>query len=132
MREIILAVALALAIPLGACSTLPGKIASAVTVGVDNPVSIQELATVEASYGAVLSAAVTYRRLCVAGQTNIVGTNCRAIVMKMQDANRLAHAQILVARDFVKKKKVNASVALATARQAITAFQAATPSVGAQ
>ena len=132
MRKIILAVALALAIPLGACGTVPGKIASAVTVGVDNPVSIQELATVEASYGAVLSAAVTYRRLCIAKQTAIVGTNCRAVVAKIQDANRFAHAQILVARDFVKNKKVNASVAIATARQAIAAFQAATPAVGAQ
>ena len=131
MRNLKIAVALALAIGLGACSTLPGKIASAVTVGVDNPVSIQELATVEASYGAVLSAAVTYRRLCIAKQTAIVGTDCRSVVAKIQDANRFAHAQILVARDFVKNKKVNASVALATARAAIAAFQASTPVVGA-
>lgn len=75
------------ALSLGACTTTNiGSAVSAVTTGFQNPVGKQELATVEASYGAVLTAAVTYRRLCIAKQYVVVGENCRDTVAKMQNA----------------------------------------------
>lgn len=135
MRKIILAVALALAIPLGGCATTNiGSAISAVTTGFQNPAGTQTLAAVEASYGAVLTAAVTYRRLCIAKQTAIVGVNCRATVAQMQTANQYAHAQIVVARQFVKANpgNVNASTIIATAMQAVDAFKSVTPNVGAK
>lgn len=134
MRKLLLAAALALAIPLGACGTTDtiGSVVSAATSGIDNPVGTQTLATVEAAYGAALSAAVTYKRLCIAKQTAIVGNDCRAIVLKAQAADKVAYAQILIARDFVKNKKVNAALAIATAQKAVAAFKLAIPSIGAQ
>lgn len=136
MRNFRIAVAAALiALSLGACTTTNiGSAVSAVTTGFQNPVGKQELATVEASYGAVLTAAVTYRRLCIAKQYVVVGANCRDTVAKMQNANRYAHAQILVARTFVREHpgNVNVSTVIAVAMQAVDAFKSVTPNVGAK
>ena len=64
-----------------------------------NPVSKDTLAKVESAYGAALSVAVGYRNACA---NKALPPSCRTIVVQIQNADKYAHAQILVARAFVK------------------------------
>ena len=85
-----------------------------------NPVSKDTLAKVEAGYGAALSVAVAYRNACA---SKSLPPSCRAIVVQIQNADKYAHAQIVVARNFVKNNPtVDASAVLTTAKQAVDAF----------
>jgi len=105
-----------LTIALGGCSTVQGLLNGEV-----NPIGTQSLAAVEASYGTALSVANGYKQACANGA--ITGS-CRTVVVTMQNADRYAYAQILVARNFVKNNpNIDATVVISTAQAAVAAFQ---------
>jgi len=107
----------ALAIGLGGC--VNGQLVNPFA-SFTNPVSKDTLAKVESAYGAALSVAVGYRNACA---NKALPPSCRAIVVQIQNADKYAHAQILVARAFVKNNPtVDASAVLTTAKQAVDAF----------
>lgn len=86
-----------------------------------NPVSSQTLAKAEEGYGVALSAAVAYRNSCA---QRLIPPSCRPIVKQIQLAENYAHGQLLVARNFVNANPtVDATVIIATAQQAVQAFQ---------
>lgn len=85
-----------------------------------NPVSNDTLVKVEASYGAAVSVAVAYHDACAKRE---IPPSCRPIVKQIQNADAYAHAQIVVARNFVQNNPtVDASALITTAQAAVAAF----------
>lgn len=100
---------------------------SACTTSVQNLVSNETLANVEATYGAVLAVAVNYRRACVARKATIY-PGCRAIVVQMQSVGKIAQSSVLTARAFVRDNPtIDAGVVISAAVSAVTQFQSVVP-----
>lgn len=87
-----------------------------------NPATRERLATVEASYGVVLSAAVAYRDVC--NRRIIARATCTPIVQRMRSYDTRVQAALASARVAVKAgDDLTAGSALVTAQRALTAFQ---------
>lgn len=124
-------IVLVLALGLSGCATFNpfGSVA--------NPVGTQSLAATESAYGVALSAALAYKSLplCKTGTTISLNNVCarRSVIVQLQNADRYAHAQILVARQFVKNNPtLDASAILTTAQNAVAAFKSAETANGVQ
>jgi len=112
MRKLALIVAIALLPSLGACASI------------NNPINRTELYNAEAAYGLALSAAVGYRRLCVQ-RTPSIYPQCRAVVPKLQAADRKVQGAVAAVRAFVKDNPTVTPVSLiAAAQKALADFQA--------
>lgn len=101
---------------------------TSLTAPFQNPVGREQLAQLEAAYGVVLTAAVTYRRLplCKAGQTATFSNVCaqRAIILQLQSYDRRAQAALKIARNFVRNNPtLNAFTVISAAQQAISDFR---------
>lgn len=108
---------------------------TSLTTPIQNPVGRQQLAQIEAAYGVVLTAAVTYRRLplCKAGQPTSFTNVCsqRAIVLLLQSYDRKAQAALRVARNFVRNNPtLNAFTVLDAAQTAVNDFRNAASNNG--
>lgn len=93
-----------------------------------NPIGKNELATIEASYGVALSAAVAYRnlRLCKKDEATTVSNVCakRDVILALQSADRKVMASLQETRAFIKNyPTLDASAYLAAARSALIVFQ---------
>jgi len=111
-------VVLALALALAGC--VNGQVINPFA-SFNNPLSKDSLAKLEAAYGAAASVALGYRNACAKGS---IPAACKPIVKQIQLADRYAYNQIVVVRNFVKNNPtVDASSVIATAQQAVTAFQ---------
>lgn len=96
---------------------------------VENPVGRDELATLENSYGIVLTGLVTYKRLCIKKQAD---ANCRSNVVMLQGYQKHAQSAVLAARRFVRENPtLSAFSAISAARNAISDFKTAAISTGA-
>lgn len=129
MRRFFLVAAMALS--LAGCATTGG----ALTLSTSNPVKVNQLAAVEAGYGAALSVALKYKHLplCKTGTNELSGALCarRSVIVKIQSANRVAHASVVTARNFVRQHPtVDATAVISTAMDAVSQFRAAIPSSG--
>jgi hypothetical protein len=103
------------ALSLGACAT------------VKNPITTGQLATLESSYGVVLSGAVAYRNRprCTKTALESVSNICarRSIVIRMQKADAAAQVALGRARAFVlNNPTLDASSLLQAAQDAIAVF----------
>ncbi len=110
-------VAALIALSLGACAT------------VKNPITSSQLATIESSYGVVLSGAVAYRNRprCTKMALESVSNICarRSIVLRMQAADRTAQVALGRARAFVTNNPtLDASSLLQAAQDAVSIFAA--------
>lgn len=86
----------------------------------NNPINTSELATAESTYGVALSIAVAYHNSCA---QKLIPKTCRAIVAKLQAADRKAQVLLVRARTFVKDNPtVSAITIIAAARDAVDAF----------
>lgn len=108
---------------LTACSLLPIPLGA-----VSNPLGPDQLATIEASYGVALAAAVAYRNLPLCKRsrpfsaTNICAK--RSIIVKLQAADRKAKTAIIAARAFTTEHPfLDASALIDAARQAVVYFR---------
>jgi len=100
---------------LGACAT------------VKNPITSSQLATIESSYGVVLSGAVAYRNRprCTKTALESVSNICarRSIVVRMQQADAAAQVALGRARAFVRDNPtLDASSLLQAAQDAVAVF----------
>ena len=106
-----------IALSLGACATIK------------NPITNSQLATIESSYGVVLSGAVAYRNRprCTKTALESVSNICarRSIVLRMQAADRTAQVALGRARAFVTNNPtLDASSLLQAAQDAVSIFAA--------
>lgn len=109
MKKIVIAIVVALG--LSACASI------------QNPVSRTTLVTTESAYGVVLSAAVTYRKLCA--DKVIARATCAPVVAKLQAADRKVQVALQNLRAFVKNNPTVDAVSLVTAfKTAVDDFQA--------
>lgn len=109
-------VALALALFLGGCATFNpfGSI--------NNPLTPNRLAQVEAAYGIALSAAVGYRRACA--QRILARATCGPIVALLQRSDRRAQVAIKAARTFTRRNPtLDATSVVSNAALAVQAFR---------
>src|SRR6266851_4567429 len=92
MKRII--IGLALVTTLAGCAT------------VQNPITRAQLSDIEAGYGIALSFAAAYKRLplCHTGTVASVSSPCaqRSVIVRMQQADRSAHAAMVAARVFIR------------------------------
>lgn len=107
-------IALLLVLALAGCATM------------NNPISQNSLANIEATYGVALSAANAYRNLplCKTGTTTSLTNVCarRSIVVKIQSAVTKAQAADLQLRAFVKNNPTLDASSLISALQSAVAF----------
>lgn len=94
-----------------------------------NPVNLNQLATVESGYGIALSAAVAYRDLplCKTGTVSTVTSICaqRSIILRLQAADRTVETAIQAANSFVAANPtLDATSVIAAAQSALAGFQA--------
>lgn len=110
MRKLL--IPLLLLVALSGCVTLPT---------VKNPLASQPtLVSVESAYGAGLAIAVQYRSACAAKK---IAQSCRAVVERLQNADRYAYAQLQVARVTAKRgDTLSLPQALSVASDAVNAF----------
>lgn len=131
-----LIVTLALALLVAGCGTKSVfQGGTSLTAPIAVPAGPESLATVESTYGAVLAAAVNYRRLglCRSGQTESMANVCarRDVVVALQNADRKAHAAVVAARNFVRNNPTISAVgAVGAAMQAVTDFQTVAATYG--
>jgi hypothetical protein len=139
LSRLLIAPALLLALSAGGCfktfDDLRGAVGIA-TTQVANPVDDTDLGKVEAGYEIGLAVVVSYRRYCyskpLAQLPKSVCGNRRAVVTKMQNADKKAYAAIEAARNFVKNNPTISPVsAIRAARDAVNEFTAATKPVAA-
>lgn len=108
MRKI--ALALALGLSLGACTTLQnvGTAWDLATKSATNPVSADDLYRIEAGIQLVFTALNTYKRTCAQG---LVDVNCRSNVAAIQVYTRQVPPYLRQLRSFVKNNdQVNAAL----------------------
>lgn len=109
MRKLI---GLALVLCLSACGSLGS---------IQNPITQNRLATIESTYGVLLSVAVGYRNACAEKR---LPRSCRPIVAQLQSAGRVAHNRVLELRAFVRDNPtLDATVLITSAQSAVAAFQ---------
>lgn len=113
MRNIITVLALTLA--LTGCATIK------------NPLGTQQLAELESIYGVALGSMVAAKKLvCKGAQVSTAVSPCvpRAVIVQLQNANRVAYAQVIVVRNFVRNNPtLDASSAISVAMQEVMALR---------
>lgn len=112
MRKLI--VALALALSLGACAQLQNfqNAITAVTVGVNNPITKQDLYNFENGMTVVFAGLNAYKRACVQGA---VDAKCKDNIHKIQVYTQQVPPLLRTARAYVKNNdQVNARIAYNT------------------
>lgn len=138
MKKIFLIAALALS--LGGCASLPGKLGDAyrvLTTTIDNPLGERDIYRVKNAYAAALELAVEYRRYCwerpyvVLMQDPVARPICekrRGVVRAFQAARRNASGAIVAAENFIRNNPtIDAKGFVGAAWQAVTDFQRAVP-----
>lgn len=114
MKKLILSIALALS--LGACTTL-----NVITTGVSNPVTKEVLYATENSAIVVFAALGAYKKSCVAG---VIAANCKDTIRKVQIYTRQIPPALKSLRKFVKENdQVNAVVMYKTVNELINNFK---------
>lgn len=113
MKKIII---LFLALALTACASIR------------NPITTNQLAVVESTYGVALSIAVAYHntRLCKKTETPSLSNICaqRAIILKLQAADRQAQAALVKARLFIRNNPtLDAFAVIQAAQDAVDLFR---------
>lgn len=89
-------------------------------VSVNNPLTANRFAAVEAAYGVVLSAAVAYRNSCARGA---LPRSCRPITVELQKAGSVAQQRVVSLRAFVRENPtLDAGSLLQAAESAVDAF----------
>lgn len=111
------------ALTLGGCVQTVGT-GTGVNTTIVNPVTRNELATIERSYAIAATAVKAYRRLgqCRRGQVETFERPCyrRDVMLQLQAADRTAYAALREARAFVRNNPtLNAFSVLAAARSAV-------------
>lgn len=105
-------VAVVLSVSLSACAVLNTM---------KNPISRTQLVEIESAYGLVLSAVVAYRNSCA---RKAIPPSCRPIVVRLQQADRVAQASITALRNFVRNNpELNAPALVQAAWQAVEDFK---------
>lgn len=123
---------LALALALGACTTLPnGKTIFLPTASIANPVTLTSLYDIKASYAIAQAGADAYIQRyrdghrCTKTALESVTNLCsrRSIVLKLQNADRVAQIAIGRADTFIRDNPtIDASAVIAAAQSAVSAF----------
>ena len=125
MRKLV--IALCAALSLAACTTTDfttgfSNVVTAATVGVQNPVTRNDLYAFENSMIVAFAGLNAYKKTCAQGA---VDANCRANIAKLQVYTRKIPQVLADARVFVKNNdQVNAQVAYSTAKQLYADFTA--------
>lgn len=89
-----------------------------------NPLTQNQLQTVEEGYGIALSAAKGYRQACIDHVASVYPT-CRTVVPQLQDAIRKVEGARAAAQNFVKNNPNVSPASFVTAIvQAVSDFQA--------
>lgn len=136
MRNLRIAAAIALvALSLGGCAGFGDKIKALSDISalsVKNPVSAQNIASVESAYGIALAAAVAYSdryregHRCTTTRLESASNLCarRSIVIKLQAADLKAQDAIAAAKAFIERNPtVNAGSLIDAAQTAVAAFR---------
>jgi hypothetical protein len=116
-----LVIALAFAIGVAGCSSLP-------TLNIGNQVNLNTIEGVVSGYGILLNAENTYKALplCKTGTTPSITNVCakRSIIVRLQSADKIANTAVNTAVSFVKSNpSVDPSQYLTAAQNALTALQ---------
>lgn len=93
-----------------------------------NPITINQMAVVESSYGVALAIAVAYRntRLCKKNELPTVTNICaqRSVILKLQAADRNVQIALTNARDFINNNPtLDAWSLIQVAQQAVDGFK---------
>lgn len=126
--KIILVIALLL---LPGCATFQKSVfegGMSVTATVTNPVTYEQLAAVQASYGVAAAAVANYMELrqCKRSEVESATNWCSrySVKVKLQLANRRAYFAVMLLSNFVRTKKtISAVSALEDAKAALRDFQ---------
>lgn len=133
MNKILLVAALAIGISGCAALDRQGKSVlvggTSITAEIDNPITTDQLAAVEATYNITLVGVNAYfdLRQCRRNEAATITNLCAraAVKRELQAANRKAYAALTTLRNFVaNNRKLNASSAFAAAQQAVNDFKA--------
>lgn len=122
MKKLLLIVVLA--VGLGGCATVQKIVdtTSAVVVGVNNPISNNELYALENSMIVAFAGLNAYKRACIAGA---VGSGCRDVIARLQVHTRKIPPALKRLRAFVRNNdRVNAITAYNEVRAMIDLFKA--------
>lgn len=95
---------------------------------VKNPFTLTQVASVESSYGIVLSAADAYShlRLCRKSETPTVTNVCakRAVILQLQKADRDVQTSLDYARNFIRNNpNIDPIVVISSVTKAVDAFK---------
>ena len=123
-------IAIAVLLALAGCATDKSIFqgGTSLTAPIQNPVTLNDWATIEIAYAGSVRLALTYRRLplCKAGQTETLTNLCarRTVLLAIQDANAKARAALLPFRGFMRNNQtLSALTAIGAVRQAVSDFQ---------
>jgi hypothetical protein len=110
---------------------------TSVTASIQNPVTREQQAGVEATYGLAASAVLNYSRLrrCKAGEVASITNLCSkwTVVQKLKRANSVAYGSIVKLRGFMDNNQtISAIGAFNSAQAALTNFKAIAVSSGVQ
>ena len=122
MRKI--AIALLFAVSLSGCAQLSqvGSAINAATVGVQNPVTKQDLKNIEDGLIVAFAGLNAYRKVCESGT---IDQNCKVVIRSIQVYTRKIPPLLTQARDFVKNNdQVNAKLAYNEILKAIASYKA--------
>lgn len=93
----------------------------ALTQSFNNPIGTSQLDTIQNTYGAALSLALAYGRLC---KDKIIHKSCWNVIEQVQPYQGKAHIAIKNLRKFVKDNPtVDATVIFNTTRQVVQEFK---------
>lgn len=121
MKKLLLALTLTLA--LAGCAQFQKvlDVTSAVVVGVNNPITNNELYALENSMIVAFAGLNAYKRACIAGA---IGSGCRGVIEKLQVYTRRIPPALKTLRAFVRDNdQVNARIAYNTVQQLIADFK---------
>jgi hypothetical protein len=125
MRRILLLPLILFSLALASCAGIDKSVFDgglSITATVQNPVTREQQAAVEASYQVAVSAALAYSRLrrCKAGEVFSATNPCSQwpTVQKLKLANRKAYKQLVNLRSFMDKNQQVSAVAAFNALQA--------------
>lgn len=104
------------AFSLTACAQL-----SDIKNNINSTLSLNNLDTIEASYGAALSVAVSYRRLC---QQKAINKSCWRVIEMLQPYQAKAQAAVVTLRNYIKNNPTSDYTSLAElAKDSIDIFK---------
>lgn len=139
MNRFLAPLVLAISLTLAGCGGNIGKVISAATTTVKNPVSTTDIYRAKNVYAASLELAVKYRQYCwgkpyrailADSVAKPVCQHRRAVVRKIQSADAKAYSAITRADSFVRNNPtLNAATVISEAWDAVRAFQNAIPRV---